>query len=322
MSDYRIYLGDALDKLKELESNSVDCILTSPPYWQKRDNNTPGQIGLEALYRDYLNRLLPVFAECMRVLKPSGTCWVVIDDTSNGDKNGNTNGIPTKNGSGTVKQKAGLREFGTKGVNKKTQPGVPEHGLLKIPWRLCIAMEEQQGWINTNEIVWYKSNGQPNTAKKRCTYGYDERIFLFFKNWDKVDIRIPSVPSKEDPSKLIYVNQVWEIQTEQSEYKHYSSFPMELADRIINAGCPEGGTVLDPFMGSGTTGISALRNKRNFIGIDISSKYVRIAEERLRELSSAAIPPTASGKTNEDSGTEVDPSAGNKNKKTFTLDDF
>jgi site-specific DNA-methyltransferase (cytosine-N4-specific) len=317
---YKIFLGDALDKLKELDSNSIDCVLTSPPYWQKRDNNTPGQIGLEPLYTDYLKRLLQVFAEVKRVLKPSGTCWVVIDDTTNGNKVGNTNGITTNNGSATVKQKAGLREFGTKGVNKKLQQGIPDHALLKIPWRLCIAMEEQQGWINTNEIVWYKSNGQPNTAKKRCTYGYDERIILFFNDWAKVDIRIPSVPSKEDPSKLIYVNQVWEIQTEQSDYKHYSSFPMKLADRIINAGSPEGGTVLDPFMGSGTTGISALRNKRNFIGIDISPEYVQMAEERLRELSSGV--PTASGKNNEDNGTEVDPSAGNKKKKTFTLDDF
>lgn len=318
---YNLFLGDALDKLKELDSNSIDCLLTSSPYWQKRDNNTPGQIGLEPLYRDYLKRLLQVFAEVKRVLKASGTCWVVIDDTTNGNKAGNTNGITTKNGSGTVKQKAGLREFGTKGVNKKLQQCIPDHALLKIPWRLCIAMEEQQGWINTNEIVWYKSNGQPNTAKKRCTYGYDERIFLFFKNWDKVDIRIPLVPSKEDPSKLIYVNQIWDIQTEQSEYKHYSSFPMKLADRIINAGCPEGGTVLDPFMGSGTTGISALRNRRNFIGIDVSPEYVQIAEERLRELSSTGVP-TASVKNNEDSGSEVDPSAGNKKKKTFTLDDF
>ena len=130
------------------------------------------------------------------------------------------------------------------------------------------------------------------------------------------------MPSKEDPFKLIYVNQIWEIQTEQSEYKQYSSFPMKLADRIINAGCPKGGTILDPFMGSGTTGISALRNRRNFVGIDISPEYVQIAEERLRELSSTGVP-TASGKNNEDDSTEVDPSAGNKKKKkTFTLDDF
>jgi DNA modification methylase len=95
---------------------------------------------------------------------------------------------------------------------------------------------------------------------------------------------------------------------------------MKLAERIINAGSSEGGTILDPFMGSGTTGISALRNRRKFIGIDISPEYVQIAEERLRELSSAV--PTASGKNNEDSGSELDPSVGNKKKKTFTLDDF
>src|SRR5215211_6470186 len=143
MPDYKIYLGDALDKLKELESNSVDCILTSPPYWQKRDNNTPGQIGLEPLYTDYLKRLLQVFAEVKRVLKPSGTCWVVIDDTTNGNKVGNTNGITTSRGSGTVKQKAGLREFGTKGVDKKPQPGFMEGSLLQIPHRFSIGMQDR-----------------------------------------------------------------------------------------------------------------------------------------------------------------------------------
>jgi DNA modification methylase len=276
-----LYCADALTKLKELDSNSADCILTSPPYWQKRDNGVVGQIGLEEIHTDYLSKLLSVFAECKRVLKPSGTCWVVIDDTSNGNKIGNTNGIPTKNGSGTVKQKAGLREFGAKGVNKKLQRGVPDHSLLKIPSLFCIDMIYKLGWINSNEIIWFKSNGQPNPSNKRCYYGYDERICLFFKDWDKVDIRIHQVPSRQDPTKLVYAHQVWEIQTEQSEHKHYSSFPMALADRIVNAGCPENGLVLDPFVGSGTTGVSALNNNRRFIGIDISPEYVEIARKRL-----------------------------------------
>jgi DNA modification methylase len=255
--------------------------LLLPPYWQKRDNGVIGQIGLEELYSDYLEKLWQVFAEVKRVLKPSGTCWVVIDDTSNGNKKGNTNGITTSRGSGTVKQKEGLREFGTKGVNKKIQPWVPEYSLLQIPHRFSIGMTDRLGWLLPNDITWYKPNGQPNPAKKRCMYGYDERVFLFVKNHEKIEFTVPQVPSRQDPSKLIDAHQVWEIPTEQSELKHYSSFPIDLCNWCIDAGCPEGGVVLDPFMGSGTTGVSALKNKRYFIGIDISPEYVEIARKRL-----------------------------------------
>src|SRR5215204_1775510 len=135
MNTVQIYQGDALDRLKGLERDSVDCVITSPPYWQRRDNGVAEQMGLEASYTDYLDKLLHVFAEVKRVLKPSGTCWVVIDDTTNGNKVGNTNGVTTSRGSGTVKQKAGLRELGTKGVDKKPQPGFMENSLLQIPQR-------------------------------------------------------------------------------------------------------------------------------------------------------------------------------------------
>jgi DNA modification methylase len=281
----KIYLGDALQVLKTFASQSVDMVLTSPPYWQKRDNGVDGQIGLEAIYTEYLEKLWQVFAEVKRILKPSGTCWVVIDDTSNGNKRGNTNGIPTSTGSGTVKQKVGLRELGTKGVDKKTQPGIQEYCLLQIPHRFSIGMTDRLGWGLANDITWYKPNGQPNTAKTRCTYGYDERLFLFVKSREDVYFVVPEEPSKSDPSnkKMIAVNQVWAIHTEQSTEKHYSAFPLKLCDRCINAGCPPRGTVLDPFMGSGTTGLAAIQSGRRFIGIDISPTYYEIAKKRLEE---------------------------------------
>jgi site-specific DNA-methyltransferase (cytosine-N4-specific) len=279
---FRLYCGDALTILKEnVETESVDCVITSPPYWQKRDNGVYGQIGLEPLYTEYIEKLWQVFAEVKRVLKRSGTCWVVIDDTSNGNKRGNTNGIPTTRGSGTVKQKEGLRELGAKGVNKKTQQGIPEYSLLQIPHRFSIGMTDRLGWGLSNEIIWYKWNGQPNTAKTRCTYGYDERIFLFVKSHEDLYFVVPQEPSKTDPSKMIAVNQIWPIQTEQSKEKHYSAFPLALCNRCIDAGCPPSGTVLDPFVGSGTTGIAALQKRRAFIGIDISKEYIDIAKKRL-----------------------------------------
>jgi site-specific DNA-methyltransferase (cytosine-N4-specific) len=286
MSFFTLYQGDAATVLKEhVASESVDCVVTSPSYWQKRDNGVIGQIGLEVLYTDFLEKLWQVFGEVKRVLKSSGTCWVVIDDTSNGSKKGNTNGILTSRGSGTVKQKAGLRELGTKGVNKKPQPGFMENSLLQIPHRFSIGMQDRLGWGIPNDITWYKSNGQPNTAKKRCTYGYDERIFLFVKSHKDMYFVVPQVPSKQkDPSKMISAHQVWEIQTEQSSEKHYSAFPLALSNRCINAGCPPGGTVLDLFMGSGTTGVAALQLDRKFIGIDISPTYVEIARKRLESV--------------------------------------
>jgi DNA modification methylase len=284
----RLYCGDAYTTIKErIETESVDCVVTSPSYWQKRDNGIAGQIGLEVLYTDYLDKLWQVFGEVKRVLKPSGTCWVVIDDTSNGNKKGNTNGIPTSRGSGTVKQKAGLRELGTKGVDKKPQPGFMENSLLQIPQRFSIGMQDKLGWGIPNNITWYKSNGQPNPAKKRCTYGYDERVFLFAKSTEDMYFVVPQVPSKQDSSKMIAAHQVWEIQTERSTEKHYSTFPLTLCNRCINAGCPPGGTVLDCFMGTGTTGIAAIRSGRKFIGIDISPTYVEIARNRLTKANTS-----------------------------------
>jgi DNA modification methylase len=283
---FKLYCGDAATILKEsVETESVDCVVTSPPYWQKRDNGVIGQIGLETIYTDYLDKLWQVFSEVKRVLKRSGTCWVIIDDTSNGNKQGNTNGITTSRGSGTVKQKAGLRELGTKGVDKKTQPGIPEYSLLQIPHRFSIGMTDRLGWCLPNDITWYKWNGQPNPSKKRCMYGYDERVFLFVKSHQDMYFVVPKVPSKQDPGKLIDVHQVWEIRTEQSPEKHYSSFPLALCDRCISAGCqPSGGVVLDCFMGSGTAGVAALRSGRKFIGIDISPTYVEIARKRLESI--------------------------------------
>jgi DNA modification methylase len=205
---------------------------------------------------------------------------------SNGNKRGNTNGIPTSRGTGTVKQKAGLRELGTKGVDKRTQPGIPEYSLLQIPHRFSIGMTDRLGWIMPNDITWYKWNGQPNTANKRCTYGYDQRVFLFVKSHEDMYFVVPQVPSKQDPTKMIAAHQVWEIKTEQSSVeKHYSSFPLALCNRCIAAGCPlPSGTILDPFMGSGTTGLAAIQSGRKFIGIDISPEYVEIARNRLEAV--------------------------------------
>jgi len=177
-------------------------------------------------------------------------------------------------------------------------------------------MTDRLGWLLPNDITWYKPNGQPNTAKKRCMYGYDERVFLFVKNHEKMEFAVPQIPSRQDPSKLIDAHQVWEIPTEQSQLKHYSSFPIELCSLCINASCPEGGVVLDPFMGSGTTGVSALRNNRQFIGIDISPKYVAIAEKRLRELTSGVA--ALDRNNNDDNDNGKIGSLGTN----FTLDDF
>ena len=153
---FRLYCGDAATVLKEhIATESVDMVLTSPPYWQKRDNQADRQIGLEANYKDYLEKLWQAFAEVKRVLKSSGSVWVVIDDTSNGNKKGNTNGIPTSKGSGTVTQKAGLNNLGTRGVDKKTQPSIPETSLLQIPQRFSIGMTDRLGFCL--RFWWYIS---------------------------------------------------------------------------------------------------------------------------------------------------------------------
>jgi DNA modification methylase len=282
---FQLYQGDATTVLKDsVATESVDMVFCSPPYWQLRGSTEilTGEIGLEESYKEYLSKILAIFNyEVHRVLKRTGTLFIVINDTYNTPKLGNTNGIPTSRGSGTIKQKAGMHIFGTSGVNKKLQRGIMVNSALQIPQRLAIAMIDSGKWCLRNDIIWYKRNGQPNTALNRFGLGDYENIYFFTKQSTGYYFKLQYEPFLSEEGRQKHKCQVWDIPTQPSKEQHYSQFPPTLCNLCIDAGCPEDGTVCDPFMGAGTTGLAASQSGRNFIGIDISSKFVEIARKRL-----------------------------------------
>jgi DNA modification methylase len=285
---FQLYQGDAATVLKDsIATESLDMVFCSPPYWQLRGSTEilAGEIGLEESYKEYLGKVLAVFNnEVHRVLKRTGTLFIVINDTYNTPKLGNTNGIPTSRGSGTVKQKTGMHEFGSSGVNKKLQAGIMPNCALQIPQRLAIAMIDSGKWCLRNDNIWYKRNGQPNTSPSRFGLGDHEHIYFFTKQSAGYYFKPQFEPftSSADEGKQKHKRQVWDIPTQPSKEQHYSQFPAALCNLCIDAGCPENGTVCDPFMGSGTAGLAALQAGRNFIGIDISPKFVDIARKRMQ----------------------------------------
>jgi site-specific DNA-methyltransferase (adenine-specific) len=242
-----------------------------------------GEIGQEESYKEYLRKVLATFNEVYRVLKRTGTLFIVISDTYNTPKLGNTNGIPTKRGSGTVRQKAGMHQFGTSGVNKKLQAGVMPNSALQIPQRLAIAMIDSGKWCLRNDIIWYKRNGQPNTSPNRFGLGDHEHIYFFTKQSTEYYFKPQYEPftSSSDEGKQKHKRQVWDIPTQPNKEQHYSQFPQALCNLCIDAGCPEGGVVCDPFMGLGTTGVATLWKGRYFVGIDLAPTYVETARKRL-----------------------------------------
>jgi DNA modification methylase len=298
---YKILVGDCRDCLKDLDSEIADCVVTSPDYWQQRgsaESAIPESvISLEKYAQDYLDHLLQVFnGEIHRVLKDTGVLFIVINDSYNTPKVKNTNGIRTSRGSGTTRQKNGMRERGTSGVNKVLQSGIMRGSVLLLPERLIWGMIDSGKWSCKNKIIWLKRNGQPNTAP-RSRYGLNgyEHVYMLVKSSNYYNFRCPQVPrnkpklDKENPDNnnriTKYVRDVWPIPPQQgSKEKHYSTFPIILADRCITSACPIEGTVLDPFCGSATTGAAALLNGRKFIGVELEPHYAKIAHTRLGRL--------------------------------------
>lgn len=303
-SNNNLIQGDALTELSKLEPETVDCCITSPPYWALRDYKVDGQLGLEPTIDEYVNKLTAIFDQVKRVLKKTGTCWVVIGDTYNGNKNGNTLG--TGKGSlirpKTTNQNRYLQEMVKKRIDM-----IPDKSLCMIPERFAIAMVDK-GWILRNKIIWHKPNCMPSSAKDRFTVDW-EYVFFFVKNQkyffetqyepltEPDRIRNPMVdivggnkyaniqshnPFKQPSAALGRIKRaVWRISTSAFSGTHFAVFPPKLIEPMIKAGCPTDGTVLDPFMGAGTTGMVALQNARDFIGIELNPSYIEMARKRL-----------------------------------------
>ncbi|MDR1556792.1 MAG: site-specific DNA-methyltransferase [Tannerellaceae bacterium] len=311
----RIYTGDAKEVLATLPDSSVDCCVTSPPYFGLRDYHVDGQIGLESTTRAYVERLLDVFNQVYRVLKTEGTLWLNIGDSYAGSGRGkggiNRSMQPKASSTGYLFDKPYRLE------------GCKNKDLIGIPWMLAFALRSS-GWYLRQEIIWHKPNAMPESVTDRCTKSH-ESLFLLSKSPKYYyDHRAIMEPAKydgrrdtvaKDSPKYSQVSDdpthnfarraherwpnmahgyparnrrdVWRVPTRPFRGAHFATFPPELIEPCILAGCPAGGVVIDPFFGSGTTGVVARILGRNYIGIDLNAEYIQIAEERLRR--SAAI---------------------------------
>lgn len=263
-----LYLGDAASILSTLEDSSVDCIVTSPPYYGQRDYGIGGQLGLEEHPQLYIDKLVAVFHQAYRVLKNTGSLWVNIGDTYWSGK-GRSHGQD-------LKQKH--RRFARPQDRTGERPWCAPKQLLLIPHRFAIAMQ-QDGWIVRNDNVWQKPCPTPDPVKDRCALTH-EYIFHFVKRrryyFDAQAVAVPSKGkngTKTPPS-------VWIVPTVPSQKIHKAVFPEQLMTLPIQATCPPNGVLLDPFCGSGTALFVAvnLQKGRKAIGIDISEDALQEAK--------------------------------------------
>jgi len=301
----KILQGSCLDKLKELPKKSINTCITSPPYWGLRDYGEGEQLGLEDTPEKFVENLVKVFREVKRVLRDDGTVWLNLGDSySSGGRNSQT--TPTLRKKGQDEASGKQKYLNNFAVRPPAIKGIKPKDLIGIPWRVAFALQ-QDGWYLRQDIIWHKPNPMPESVKDRCTKAH-EYIFLLSKNPKyyfnneaiKEDAKFPDSPNTPKSIKAVdgvysknlqkiganpkrNKRSVWTITTKPFKGAHFATFPMDLIEPCVLAGCPEGGTVLDPFGGSGTTGIVASNHNRKAILIELSSEYIEIAKQRIED---------------------------------------
>lgn len=305
----KIINGNSLEVLKTIPDNSIDCCITSPPYWGLRDYGHDEQLGSEKHFKDFVINLSNVFDEVQRVLKPTGTCFINLGDTYGGSGSGTTKNADTSKYVENSKQVYVLPN----GTSKASQfrGTAMNKSLCMIPERFAIEMIDR-GWCLRNQIIWHKPNQMPSSAKDRFTVDF-EKVFFFVKKptnyYFEQQLEPYTEPLDRWAGQMVRgdyktkteqfavqerngrdmrpnpegknMRTVWSINTEPSTEAHFATYPQRLVERMLKAGCPENGIVLDPFFGSGTTGVYARKVNRNFVGIELNPEYVKIAENRL-----------------------------------------
>lgn len=285
-----LYCGDVLETLKTLDSESVQCCITSPPYYGLRNYGVDGQLGIESTPFEYIDKILVVFDELKRILKKDGTLWLNIGDSYVSKPTGslgNFTGEAYGFGKSHKHQNAGTERI------DKTGFGIPEKNLIGIPWRIAFGLQDRN-WILRQDIIWEKLNPMPESVKSRCTKAH-EYLFLLSKRQDyyfnheaiqeKTSIIEDEVDlfgfKKETQIKTRNKRSVWQIANEPYKGEHVAPFPTKLVEPCILAGSRESDTVIDIFNGSGTTGLVAIKYGRKYIGIDINEKFLHLTLERL-----------------------------------------
>lgn len=263
----KLLIGDARQLLSEMPEGTFDCIVTSPPYWGLRDYRVEGQIGAEQTVGAYIDDLVALFREARRTLKDDGTLWLNIGDsyTSGGRAYRDAD----------AKNKGRAMDY-----RAPTPEGLKPKDLIGVPWRLAFALQAD-GWYLRSDIVWNKPNCQPESVKDRPTRSH-EFIFLLSKSeryyYDHEAIKEPSVtPGGKAKNK----RSVWNINTEPFRDSHFAVYPRALVRTCVKAGTRKGGLFLDPFFGSGTTGVVCEEIGRDWVGIEINPEYAGMALARL-----------------------------------------
>lgn len=301
--------GDCRDALQTLDAASVQCVVTSPPYWGLRDYGHENQIGQEDTPDEYVAAIVGVMREVRRVLKDDGTVWLNIGDSY--ARNGGTGGCGPNASVGSTKA-------GVQNRNCKVPDGLKSKDLCLVPARLSLALQAD-GWYIRNDIIWHKPNPMPESITDRCTRSH-EYIFLLTKAeryyYDAAAIREPAAygeehankatswgtnrkhPNKSNVEKYAFVGEnktchvnrdgvyernkrdVWMVATQPCKEAHFATFPAELITPCILAGTKPGDVVLDPFGGSGTTGKVALELGRRAVLVELNPEYSKLCEQR------------------------------------------
>lgn len=269
LSESVIFEGDAVTVLNRLPDNSVQCMVTSPPYWGLRDYAITDQIGLEPTLPQFLNRLQTVFSEARRVLADDGVLWLNIGD-----------GYTSGNRGWRAPDKKNPARAMT--IRPDTPEGLKPKDLQGIPWRLAFALQDD-GWYLRADIIWNKPNAMPESVKDRPTRAH-EYLFMFTKSeryyYDHAAVKEPNGRN---------CRSVWNIHTQGFPGAHFATFPPKLIEPCIRASSRAGDYVLDPFFGSGTTGVVAQQLGRKYVGIELHPEYVALAAARLAADESAVI---------------------------------
>lgn len=292
----QILVGDCRARLRQMEAGSAQTCVTSPPYFGLRDYGHAGQIGLEPTPDDFVAAMVDVFREVRRVLRDDGTVWLNLGDSYAGagySNHANTGGAQRSDGG---KQK------------HANASGAKNKDLIGIPWMVAFALRAD-GWYLRQDIIWAKPNPMPESVTDRCTKAH-EYIFLLSKGpryfFDAAAIREESngtwnsskgfnkegqsarnierrigERSDEDNSGR-NKRSVWTVNSQPFADAHFATYPPDLIEPCILAGCPVGGTVLDPFSGAGTTGLVADRLGRNAVLCELNPAYAAMAEKRIR----------------------------------------
>lgn len=271
LADSTVLEGDVHLALGRLPDESVQCVVTSPPYWGLRDYGIAGQIGLEPTLAGFIQSLTNVFAEVKRVLKKDGILWLNIGD-------GYTSG---NRGWRAPDKKNPNRAMN---VRPDNPPGLKDKDLMGIPWRLALALQDN-GWFLRSDIVWHKPNVMPESVKDRPTRAH-EYLFMLTKS-EHYRYNHEAVKEPADDGKTRNRRTVWHINTSNSGSSHIAAFPQALVEPCILASTEPDDFVLDPFFGSGTVGIVAQRLGRRYVGIELNPAYVSEAVTALEQLPAA-----------------------------------